>query len=340
MAYIIHQYTHHLLEFSQSLPLSNPEAITQFLDKSFYSGLASSDAEETFIDINRFLQLAQLIAELSCNSLLGLEFGLALDISKHGFLGYAAKSAETAKEAILVDCELLHTRITAFNMELIQLTPTQSAVRFSPNNFYGPQEVMMFEILCGTFCTMSKQVLNLPAPPFEIHSAYAANDNPTNYELKTQCKWLFDQPHSQFLIPHLLLNTPIPTVDPSLKALARKECMRLIASLPKSKAYAVLVHKIIRSTLGQNESIDDIANKLHVSSRTLKRKLKDEGTTYSDINKEVRQEAATNYLLRSTRTVEDIALEIGFSSAANFVSTFKRWTGESPSQYRKIRRIR
>jgi AraC-like DNA-binding protein len=70
-----------------------------------------------------------------------------------------------------------------------------------------------------------------------------------------------------------------------------------------------------------------------MSVRTLKRKLAEEGTSYSDLTDQVQLGRAVS-LRRSVLTVDEIADRLGYSDAANFTRAFRRWTGKSPRAYR------
>ena len=81
-------------------------------------------------------------------------------------------------------------------------------------------------------------------------------------------------------------------------------------------------------------SIEDVANALNTSVRTLRRKLRDESTSFREVVDELRKEAAIRYLRDTELSVEDVAELLGFSDAANFRHAFRRWTSAAPSQFR------
>jgi len=70
------------------------------------------------------------------------------------------------------------------------------------------------------------------------------------------------------------------------------------------------------------------------SSRTLRRKLEAEGSSYSGLLTDVRHALAVDYLNSTLLGINDIAAALGFSDAASFRHAFKRWTGKTPNEYR------
>ena len=79
----------------------------------------------------------------------------------------------------------------------------------------------------------------------------------------------------------------------------------------------------------------DLARALHVSVRTLQRRLDDEGTTYQQLLSRVRRDLAEGYLREDRHSLSEITYLLGFSDQANFGRAFKRWTGKTPTEYRE-----
>ena len=82
-------------------------------------------------------------------------------------------------------------------------------------------------------------------------------------------------------------------------------------------------------------SLGDIANRLAVSERTLRRRLRALGTSYNKILQNVRSSTAQEWLRDSNLTMELIAWRLGYTETANFRHAFKRWTGQSPQAFRR-----
>lgn len=335
MPHIINQYTQYLLSFTEKKGVYVEDVCQALGTRIDFKQLGTPEAETTFIELGYFLKLANLLAGKCSDPLFFLKFGRFLDISCHGFLGYAAKSAHTVREAILIDCELIHTRISGFDLELVQLDTQYSAVRFNPTDLDPDDGSSVFDILAGSLSTISLQLPHSRVPFLQVNSSYCAKTDTIEYEHVTQCEWNFERDHSEFIIPNSLLSSTMPDEDPALKQLAKNECEKLLKSLPQNKAYAVMVSKILKSTLDDPRSLKEIADCLYVSTRTLKRKLKEEGTSFTELHKQIRQSEAQQLLTRTGKSIEQIAFDLGFSSGANFISTYKRWTGESPAAYRK-----
>ena len=86
---------------------------------------------------------------------------------------------------------------------------------------------------------------------------------------------------------------------------------------------------------GTVPTLSQVASRLFVSTRTLRRRLEDAQTSYQEIVAETRRDLAVRYLTETSLSTEAIAEILGYSDTANFRQAFKRWTGESPQQYRR-----
>ena len=96
------------------------------------------------------------------------------------------------------------------------------------------------------------------------------------------------------------------------------------------------VRQIISFSLANGQvAIEDIASAMHMSQRTLQRKLKQEGTSFSALLDSVRFNMANQYLKNTYYRVTDIALLLGYSNLSAFSRSYYRWCGMYPNDARK-----
>src|SRR4030095_9273717 len=77
-----------------------------------------------------------------------------------------------------------------------------------------------------------------------------------------------------------------------------------------------------------------LAERLHMSERTLARRLRERGISFRGLLDDVRKELGLGYMEEQRHAVTDVAYLLGFSDQSNFARSFRRWTGFTPSQYR------
>lgn len=88
-----------------------------------------------------------------------------------------------------------------------------------------------------------------------------------------------------------------------------------------------------RGPAGHRPTVSDIAGELAVSPQTLRRKLRDEGTSAREIKEQVLRDAAIASLVRGEETVTALSRRLGFSEPSAFSRAFRRWTGSPPGSY-------
>ena len=87
--------------------------------------------------------------------------------------------------------------------------------------------------------------------------------------------------------------------------------------------------------IAQPVTIQDLAQALHVSVRTLNRRFAEEGTRFQLVKDGLRRDIAVHRLANSNTGVAALAYDLGFADATGFCRAFKQWTGSSPTDYRK-----
>ena len=95
------------------------------------------------------------------------------------------------------------------------------------------------------------------------------------------------------------------------------------------------VTELLLSGAGHMPGMEEVASKLNMSSRTLRRNLQAENTTFQLTVDQLRQDLSRHYLKRSSLSLDAIAHLVGFTESTNFRRAFKRWEGIPPAQYRR-----
>jgi AraC-like DNA-binding protein len=125
------------------------------------------------------------------------------------------------------------------------------------------------------------------------------------------------------------LDLPLPQADELTAALTEQQCRALVESRRARTGAAGRVRDLLLRTPSMMPTVERVAADLHVSSRTLRRQLTAEGTSYRGLVEEVR-EALAEELLRAALPVELVARRLGYAETASFTHAFHRWKGVSP----------
>jgi len=133
-------------------------------------------------------------------------------------------------------------------------------------------------------------------------------------------------------------DAPMDTADAALAGLLEEHARVLARRIPhKASGFRADVQQTIASAPAEGGSAEEVARALHVSVRTLQRKLVATGTTFREVSDTVRGQLAEGYLADPTVSIAEVAFMLGFSDQSSFNRAFRRWTGESPGRWRRRR---
>jgi len=109
------------------------------------------------------------------------------------------------------------------------------------------------------------------------------------------------------------------------------------ATLPEGLGISGKVVEVLKKRIGQSSlSIDNVADELNLSKRTLQRRLQQQGVSFAELRDKVRFHYSIDYLVNQHVSVDRISSTLDFSDRTSFTNAFKRWTGLSPSTFRKL----
>lgn len=127
----------------------------------------------------------------------------------------------------------------------------------------------------------------------------------------------------------------LPTGDPQLARLMDEQAEAYIASQLDNKIHISMLERVLLRLPDGPPSLSAVADDLHMSPRTLQRRLSSEGTTFERVLQDARSTMAQRYLRQDRHSVQEVAYLLGFSEASAFSRAFKRWTGKSPAYFRE-----
>ena len=170
-----------------------------------------------------------------------------------------------------------------------------------------------------------------------VRLAYPAPGHAQAYQQLFQCPVYFGQPVNEVQIGGVWSHRSPRMPDPVTHALARDICQQFLADLPSSGGVAATIRRVLVTQLPWRfPRIELMADELAMHSRTLRRRLEAQGTSYRQILTDVRRMLAIDYLRKTRMTTEEIASRLGYSDASNFRHAFGRWTGKTPNEYRQL----
>jgi len=168
-----------------------------------------------------------------------------------------------------------------------------------------------------------------------VHFDHAVPRDTAEYERVFRCPVHFAQPENALVVPWSVMTRRLPhhcaEAVRALEAAASAQVRRLAAPTVAGDVRGrVLARLRARRPAGE---VDTIAAEMHVSPRTLQRRLGVERTSFRHVVEEARRDLAVE-LLDGDAPLDRVARAVGFSATSALVRAFRRWTGESPSAHR------
>lgn len=268
---------------------------------------------------------------------LGVAVGLRFSLANLGLFGFAVMVCPTLRD-------LMNVGLRFFSLSTLQTTVafSESAGRMtmSMDGRHLPEDVRTFFVerdIAGLFATL----------PNFINPVLAENADQVRLELGREARFLeplvellpihdvrFGADRSLVSFPSTMLDEPLPRADAATLAVCVAQCEELIQRRSRRQGLSEQVRNLIVATPGQIASLPEVAGRLDLHPRTLRRRLAEEHTTFRDLLGEVRSALAAELIGQVGLSVEEAAGRLGYSETAAFTRAFRGWFGMPPSRYR------
>ena len=169
----------------------------------------------------------------------------------------------------------------------------------------------------------------------EIQLSYTRPAHSSCYSDAFRVPVSFDCEHSQLFLPQQVLDTPVKTANRSEHVIFLQQCEEMLRGLNNVEKTTAAVRQVLIQSAGDFLDVAQVARRLHMSERTLRRRLEAESTSFRSTFEEVKDLLAREYLVETQLTVAEIAHLLGYSETVNFRRAFVRWNGVTPSQFRQ-----
>ena len=131
-----------------------------------------------------------------------------------------------------------------------------------------------------------------------------------------------------------LLDLPIRRDDVALGRFLDGAPGRISMLYRRDREMVLRVRDLLRAALPENLSIEHVASQMHLSTRTLHRRLEDEGSSFRLIKEATRRDIAYARLTKTTQPIAELAADLGYADTSTFYRAFVAWSGVSPDQFR------
>lgn len=172
--------------------------------------------------------------------------------------------------------------------------------------------------------------------PLEVHYEFDPPKDTTERDnvFGTKTKFFYNAPENKMVYDGKLTNVPLLNPNEQLYEMFDKMAAESLHKLKNEGSITSTVkQQLVKRLKGYLPTINEMAESMNMSSRSLQLKLKEEGTSYRELTNEVRKDVATTHLKAGQLNIGEIAFLLGFNEISSFSSAFKKWTGVNPSAF-------
>jgi AraC-like DNA-binding protein len=287
------------------------------------------------ISKKQFNNLWKNASHLCNDPLFGLHFGESLQLAALGVVGEIIKSSDTVGQAISIAASLTGAVNDLFTMK-IERSKKSFVVHLISTDVQNNEfvERQLADLLMVFTIHELNGFLLERIKPSTVTYPYKLS-NKEEYERVLRCKNIKKGNEYSIEFKNSYWDEPILTANYELQKLS----VQKLNSQQKDKLASVKAFKVkIMDYLMQNSylgilSLEDVAANFNITSRSLQRKLQEEGITFQQLTDSAKKSLAIHYLGSGNYQIKEISNMLGYNELSAFSRAFKRWTGKAPINY-------
>lgn len=315
----------------QALELGGVDCRQLFLELGLeHQALDDSDARFAQDDMTRLWDRA---VEISGNPAIGLNMAKVVCPASFSVVAYALMSSRTLKDGLTR--LVRYQRIIAEGSDLsFRPVPEGYGLALAIHGDQLPPARQSMEASLAYILNFCRWMSSAPLQPLEVCLAGPAPVDLTPYEEVFGAPLRFNAGHYGLIFARADLEHGLPTANDSLAQLHDGFAGEYLARFSDSR-FTHMARQVLCRLLPQGEpKREAVAEALHLSQRTLQRRLQEENSSFQQLLDDTRRELAVQYLAQVDRSLLEIAYLLGFADPSNFFRAFRRWFGTTPGEYR------
>lgn len=303
--------------------------------------LATSGAAADLLDQPRGrltgLQAGALLhqaRELTGEPGLGYEIGLSSSLTSHGLMGFGLLSSSSIEHAIALGEKYLPLRLPMIAMSLTK-DGTTAAIEVTETVPVGPIRLCLFELFLVGLSRMAPTLTDHRSRSEDVELWFDEPEPDYYPRFADRLPAVrFGMGANQVRFPASDLQLRPETANPVTMSMVEQQFRHDLEQLGLADDLITQVRSAVRDQLDRSCDLDAIAARLTISGRTLKRRLHEHGTSFSQQVEAVRRHEAIRLLETTALSVAQVAERLGYADASSFSRAFTKWTSMTPGSFR------
>ena len=293
---------------------------------------------DAYADMEQSIKAWEAAIRSTNDPSLGLHIGEVTSPGLAGMLGFLMETSPDLLTAF--------TNSTQFNGFISNMTVFSLEIRGDEFFYYiEPLEVwhnaspesarQVVDHACAAFVHLTKLLSGKTKYPLRVSMRFARPADTREYVRVLKTEPAFNQPRNYLVYRLRDMHLPVIGHNPQLNLMFRELLEKEIAKTHQRETFTNEVRRVILQNFSSTvPQLTDVVDYLHVTPRTLQRKLQEEGTSFQSIAESVKSELAIGLLQKRSLTVNEVAYRLGYAEPSVFRRAFKKWTGVSPKGYK------
>lgn len=254
--------------------------------------------------------------------------------SMHGSVGWATINSPTLADAIAA-LSLYSNLQVPFISYGASVDNDWFSIRITPLMDLADQHTVLVECALLLLQHVIEYVVGHQLADARISVDYPPPPYADQYDDFFGCPVVFEQDCVQLAVPRAYKDLPCFTANEDMYQIAIDQCRTAQRRLRECGDAADTVYDLLEKHLEDHLTLEQVAYRMHLSPRTLIRRLKKRGTSFQAISDRLYAQTAADYMNRTDISVNGVAQLLGYKDPANFRRSFKRWFRMTPASYRE-----
>jgi AraC-like DNA-binding protein len=292
--------------------------------------------EKVLVSTEEFFALYRGIADACNDPAFGLKLGTEERVERYDPIKIAVLSARSFPDA--VERLARYKKLTCPEEIRLVERGNECAVQFVWLLAHETEPPLLVDVCFEWILGIGRRGTGRPLNPKRVELERAATHREM-YEAHFHSPMKFKSNRNALVFSKADIELPFVTHNAELLAIVAPRLDAELTQQLAKKTFSEQAKAILKRLLaGQRPGIPDLARELHLSTRTLQRRLTEQGITFQRLLEEARRELARHYLLHSSVELSETAYLLGYEDANSFFRAFHHWEGTSPGQWRVLQR--
>ena len=302
--------------------------------ESWFSGII----KEKYVDYETIVKTLNYIGENLKDEYLGLHVGEQISLKATAYVDSIMLNSKTLEEAI--NNAIKYSKLISDALECsLQKTKNHFSVIYEENpNWKVQQKYAKKQVLDMALLSNVKSLAtytNYQHYPVKVNFSYEKPKSLHEYYRLFNCSLKFNQPKTEIIYERQIIDRHTKKIKFGLLESLKEKVADEIEKLPTENDLIYQLKKHILNHKPKRILIGEASPKLHLSKRSLQRKLKEYNTTFKSIEHEMQLKLAKTYLEERQKSIDEISYLLGFSESSAFVRFFKSLTSKTPKEYQR-----